>query len=66
MPNSQYFRANRINGELLYSVYNSQGTLAVYTRDRSWAEQLAEAFRKMPRATEVIVAELDEHRVKRR
>lgn len=52
-------QANHIRGEWLYSVYNSQGQLMLYTRNRSWAEFIAQEFAQNPQTVEVIVHEQD-------
>ncbi len=51
----RYIRANRLDGEILYSVFNSQGELMLYTRNQLWAEQIAKAFQDNPQTREVIV-----------
>lgn len=54
-----YIRANRIGHDIIYSVYNSLGSLMLYTRNRPWAESIARAFEQDPDTVEVVVCEQD-------
>ena len=48
----------RVRDTVYYSVYTSQGRLALYTSDYMFAERIARAFRENPHCTEVVVAEV--------
>lgn len=56
----------RSGTEILYTVYNSRGQVAIITRSAVNAQLLAESFRKNPQHLQVTVGESDPDIAKRR
>jgi hypothetical protein len=53
----RYLTVNHVGKQVMYSVYNSQGDLMLYTSNGSWAGQIAESFKRHPDTRELVVAE---------
>ena len=58
-------RLTRDKDRVYYSVYTSQGLVALYTQDREFALRVAREFQANPSCTELVVGELRADRVKR-
>ena len=62
----QYLRQYRVGHIVYYTVYNSQGDLALITSSHRIASAIASSLERYPHCTEVSVRELDPHRVLKR
>ena len=62
----RYIETHRMAGQFYYAVYNSRGQLALWTTNRSMAEQYAREFFKNQHSTEVVILEQRTRSPKRR
>lgn len=62
----QYLERRHIGHQVYYTVYNSQGCIALVTSSHTLAVTMARSFEQYPSCTEVSVRELDPKRERRR